>query len=146
MLLLLDVEVLSWSRRKDICGDGGIMKKTLRAGKGSCGPTDLDMVKVNFEVCLEDGTIVSKSLGVDFPVNDGFFCPAMAIAVKHMCEKEKSLFFVESEYGFGTSGRVGGKEGAIPPDAKLRIELELVSWKTVTKKGDDKGADTEDSS
>lgn len=121
MLLLLDVEVLSWSRRKDICGDGGIMKKTLRAGKGSCGPTDLDMVK-------------------------GFFCPAMAIAVKHMCEKEKSLFFVESEYGFGTSGRVGGKEGAIPPDAKLRIELELVSWKTVTKKGDDKGADTEDSS
>lgn len=41
--------------------------------------------------------------------------------------------------GFGEKGRpASGEEGAVPPNATLHIELELVSWKTVTQIGDDK--------
>lgn len=41
--------------------------------------------------------------------------------------------------GFGENGRPSsGKEGAIPPNATLSIELELVSWKTVTEVTNDK--------
>lgn len=41
--------------------------------------------------------------------------------------------------GFGEKGRPAtGEEGAVPPNATLNIELELVSWKTVTEVGDDK--------
>ena len=43
------------------------------------------------------------------------------------------------EDGFGEKGRpASGEEGAVPPNATLHIELELVSWKTVTEVGDDK--------
>lgn len=41
--------------------------------------------------------------------------------------------------GFGEKGRpASGDEGAVPPGATLNIDLELVSWKTVTEVGDDK--------
>lgn len=38
--------------------------------------------------------------------------------------------------GFGEKGRSAvGKEGAVPPNATMLIDLELVSWKTVTEIG-----------
>jgi FK506-binding protein 4/5 len=41
--------------------------------------------------------------------------------------------------GFGEKGRpAAGEEGAVPPNATLLVDLELVSWKTVTEIGDDK--------
>ncbi|GJN03225.1 hypothetical protein PR202_ga20645 [Eleusine coracana subsp. coracana] len=41
--------------------------------------------------------------------------------------------------GFGEQGRsASGAEGAVPPNATLHIDLELISWKTVTLIGDDK--------
>jgi len=41
--------------------------------------------------------------------------------------------------GFGEKGRpAAGEEGDVPPNATLVIDLELVSWKTVTEIGDDK--------
>ena len=41
--------------------------------------------------------------------------------------------------GFGEKGRpAAGEEGAVPPNAALLVDLELVSWKTVTEIGDDK--------
>uniref|UniRef100_A0A6V7QY20 peptidylprolyl isomerase n=1 Tax=Ananas comosus var. bracteatus TaxID=296719 RepID=A0A6V7QY20_ANACO len=102
-------------------------------------PKDLDEVFVKYEARLEDGTVVSKSEGVEFTVQDGFFCPALAKAVKTMKKAEKALLTVKPQYGFGEKGRpASGEEGAVPPNATLHIELELVSWKTVTQIGDDK--------
>jgi FK506-binding protein 4/5 len=41
--------------------------------------------------------------------------------------------------GFGEKGKqASGAEGAVPPNATLHVDLELVSWKTVTLIGDDK--------
>ncbi|CAO2162660.1 unnamed protein product [Urochloa humidicola] len=137
--LQFDVELLSWTSVKDICKDGGIFKKILKEGEKWENPKDPDEVLVKYEARLEDGTVVSKSEGVEFTVKDGYFCPALTKAVKSMKKAEKVLLTVKPQYGFGEKGRpAAGEEGAVPPNATLLIDLELVSWKTVTEIGDDK--------
>ncbi|KAF9620544.1 hypothetical protein IFM89_013209 [Coptis chinensis] len=137
--LQFDVELLSWSSVKDICKDGGIFKKVLTAGEKWENPKDLDEVLVKYEAQLEDGTVVSKSEGVEFTVGDGYFCPALSKAVKTMKKGEKVFLTVKPQYGFGEMGRpASGAEGAVPPSATLHITLELVSWKTVTEVTNDK--------
>lgn len=131
--LQFDVELLSWTSVKDICKDGGIFKKILVEGEKWENPKDLDEVFVRYEARLEDGTLVSKSGGMEFTVGDGYFCPALAKAVKTMKKGEKVLLTVKPQYAFGEVGRsVSGDEAAVPPNATLQITLELVSWKTVT--------------
>lgn len=131
--LQFDVELLSWTSVKDICKDGGIFKKILVEGEKWENPKDLDEVFVKYEALLEDGTLVSKSEGMEFTVGDGYFCPALAKAVKTMKKGEKVLLTVKPQYAFGEVGRpASGDEAAVPPNATLQITLELVSWKSVT--------------
>ncbi|KAL5711713.1 peptidylprolyl isomerase [Ranunculus cassubicifolius] len=137
--LQFDVELLSWSSVKDICKDGGIFKKILKEGEKWENPKDLDEVLVNYEARLEDDTLVSKSEGVEFTVEKGYFCPALTKAVKTMKKGEKALLTVKPQYGFRESGRpASGAESAVPPNATLFITLQLVSWKTVTEVTNDK--------
>ncbi|XP_047069821.1 peptidyl-prolyl cis-trans isomerase FKBP62-like [Lolium rigidum] len=137
--LQFDVELLSWASVKDICKDGGIFKKVLAEGQKWENPKDLDEVLVKYEARLEDGTVVSKSDGVEFAVKDGYFCPALSKAVKTMKKGEKVFLTVKPQYGFGEQGRPASEvDGAVPPNATLHIDLELVSWKTVTLIGDNK--------
>ncbi|KAB2623288.1 70 kDa peptidyl-prolyl isomerase-like [Pyrus ussuriensis x Pyrus communis] len=137
--LQFDVELLSWTSVKDILKDGGVMKKIIIEGEKWENPKDLDEVFVKYEARLEDGTLVSKSDGVEFTVQDGYFCPALAKAVKTMKKGEKVLLTVKPQYGFGEAGRPAtGDEGAVPPNATLQIALELVSWKTVSDVTKDK--------
>ncbi|KAL1557516.1 Peptidyl-prolyl cis-trans isomerase fkbp62 [Salvia divinorum] len=137
--LQFDVELLSWVSVKDICKDGGIFKKVLKEGEKWENPKDPDDVLVNYVAKLEDGTVVSKADGAEFTVEEGLFCPALAKAVKTMKKGEKVLLTVKPQYGFGEKGKsASGNEGAVPPNATLNIELELVSWKIVSSVTDDK--------
>lgn len=137
--LQFDVELLSWVSIKDICKDGGIFKKIVKEGEKWENPKDLDEVFVKYEAKLEDGTIVSMSDGVEFTVEQGHFCPALSKAVKTMKKGEKVTLTVKPQYGFGEKGRpASGDEHAVPPNAALNIDLELVSWKTVSNVTDDK--------
>ncbi|KDO52833.1 hypothetical protein CISIN_1g036950mg [Citrus sinensis] len=132
-MLQFDVELLGWTSVKDICKDGGIFKKILVEGKKWENPKDLDEVFVKYEVRLEDGTLISKSDGVEFTVGDGYFCAALAKAVKTMKKGEKVLLTVKPQYAFGKNGRPAtGDEDAVPSNANLHITLEMVSWKTVS--------------
>ncbi|XP_057781005.1 peptidyl-prolyl cis-trans isomerase FKBP62-like isoform X2 [Salvia miltiorrhiza] len=137
--LQFDVELLSWLSVKDICKDGGVFKKILKEGEKWENPKDPDEVFVKYEARLEDGTRVAKSDGVEFTVQEGHFCPALSKAVKTMKKGEKVLLTVKPQYGFGEKGKsVSGDVGAVPPNATLDIDLELVSWKTVSNVTDDK--------
>ncbi|CAJ1938765.1 unnamed protein product [Sphenostylis stenocarpa] len=131
--LQFDVELLSWTSVKDICKDGGILKNIITEGEKWDNPKDLDEVFVKYEARLEDGTVISKSGGVEFTVEEGYFCLALAKAVKTMKKGEKVLLNVNPQYAFGESGRpASGEEGAVPPNASLQVDLELVSWKNVS--------------
>uniref|UniRef100_A0A0D6QXN0 peptidylprolyl isomerase n=1 Tax=Araucaria cunninghamii TaxID=56994 RepID=A0A0D6QXN0_ARACU len=139
--LKFDVELLSWSSVKDICKDGGIFKKIVKEGEKWENPKEADEVLVKYEAKLEDGTVISKSPedGVEFYVRDGYFCPALSKAVKTMKKGEKVTLTVKPQYGFGDKGREAiGDEAAVPPNATLIINLELVSWKVVDEVTDDK--------
>ncbi|KAL7154212.1 hypothetical protein ABFS83_04G220700 [Erythranthe nasuta] len=137
--LQFDVELLSWVSVKDICKDGGIFKKILKEGEKWENPKDPDEVFVKYEVKLDDGTVVSKSDGVEFTVEEGHFCPALSKAVKTMKKGEAVLLTVKPQYGFGEKGKpASGGDGSVPPNATLNITLELVSWKTVSNVTDDK--------
>ncbi|KAI8002879.1 Peptidyl-prolyl cis-trans isomerase FKBP65 [Camellia lanceoleosa] len=137
--LQFDVELLSWTSVKDICKDGGIIKKILNEGEQWQNPKDLDEVFVKYEARLEDGTLVSKSDGVEFTVGNGYFCPALSKAVKTMKKGEKVHLTVKPQYAFGEKGRPTiGEECAVPPNATLQINLELVSWKVVSEITNDK--------
>ncbi|KAK4492181.1 hypothetical protein RD792_002979 [Penstemon davidsonii] len=137
--LQFDVELLSWVSVKDICKDGGLFKKILKDGEKWENPKDADEVFVKYEAKLEDGTVIAKSDGVEFTVEEGHFCPGLSKAVKTMKKGEKVLLTVKPQYGFGEKGKpASGAEGAVPPNATLDISLELLSWKTVSNVTDDK--------
>lgn len=133
--LQFEVELLSWTSVKDICKDGGILKKILKEGEGWQNPKDLDEVNVKYEARLEDGSLVSQSDGIEFTVQEGYFCPALSRAVKTMKKGEKALLTVKPQYAFGENG---SPEHGIPPNAMLQINLELTSWKTVSDVTTDK--------
>lgn len=137
--LQFNVELLSWTSVKDICKDGGVIKKIIAEGEKWENPKDPDEVLVKFEARLEDGKVVAKSDGVEFTVEEGYFCPALSKAVKTMKKGEKVLLTVKPQYGFGDKGKPApAGEDAVPPNANLQITLELVSWKTVSEITDDK--------
>ncbi|KAG0574693.1 hypothetical protein KC19_VG283100 [Ceratodon purpureus] len=139
--LRFDIELLSWCSVKDVCRDGGVMKKIVREGKSWETPKDSDEVKVNYEVKLEDGTLISKSPddGVKFIVEEGWLCPAFKHAVKSMKIEEVVVLMVQPEYGFGIDGREAkDSEGPVPLNATLIVDLELVSWNSVEIVTDDK--------
>eukprot|EP00250_Pteridium_aquilinum_P033898 c6609_g1_i2 orf=186-926(+) len=88
--LVFDVELLSWASIRDICRDGGILKRIVKEGDGWATPKDADEVIVKYEVRLDDGTIVAKTsdLGMQFYVREGHLCPAIARAIKTMKKGE----------------------------------------------------------
>ncbi|CAA0838652.1 Peptidyl-prolyl cis-trans isomerase FKBP62 [Striga hermonthica] len=150
--LKVEVELLSWISWKDICKDGGLLKKVLVEGEGWQNPRDPDEVFVKFEVQLEDGTAVLKQDAVEFTVREvmgaaGYnlfsfschFCPALSKAVKTMKKGEKAHLLVKPQYGFGEKGKpAAGNEFYVPPNATLQINLKLVSWKIVSDISHDK--------
>lgn len=99
--LQFNVELLSWTSVKDICKDGGVIKKIIAEGEKWENPKDPDEVLgtvvpnsdfcwhpisywlfsngcflhildvVKFEARLEDGKVVAKSDGVEFTVEEG---------------------------------------------------------------------------
>lgn len=132
--LVFDVELLSWTSVRDICRDGGILKRIVKDGDGWATPKDADEVIVKYEVRLDDGTIVAKTsdLGTQFYARDGHFCPAIARAIKTMKKGEVVSLNVKPQYAFGEKGSVGTYQHAkVPPYANLTIDLELVTWKSV---------------
>ncbi|PON78932.1 Peptidyl-prolyl cis-trans isomerase, FKBP-type [Parasponia andersonii] len=131
--LIFDIEMISWSIIRDVTGDGGILKKITREGDGWATPRDGDEVLVKYEVTLENGSVISKSEGDEFYVNDDYICPAISRAVKTMRRGEKAEVAVKFSYGFreiitGTTDMYGD----VPlPASNMTIQLELVSWKSV---------------
>ncbi|WRX21381.1 FKBP-type peptidyl-prolyl cis-trans isomerase domain - like 10 [Theobroma cacao] len=127
--LQFDVELVSWNSVKDICKDGGIFKKILVEGEKWENPKDLDEVFVKYEACLEDGTLISKSDGVEFTVGDGYFCPALAKAVKTMKKGEKVLLTVKPQLkliGKLQDGKIFVKKGHDEEPFEFKIDEEQV--------------------
>ncbi|KAJ6674734.1 PEPTIDYL-PROLYL CIS-TRANS ISOMERASE [Salix viminalis] len=139
--LQFDVELLSWTSVKDICKDGGILKKIIVEGEKWDNPKDLDEVfgTLSMKRGFKMAQLSQSLMGLNSLLEKAISALALAKAVKTMKRGEKVLLTVKPQYGFGENGkRAVGDEGAVPPNATLEITLELLSWKTVSDVTKDK--------
>lgn len=70
---------------------------------------------------------------MEFCISNGYLCPAISIAVKTMRKGEKAELSLKLSYGFRQTGNGSTRiDGEIPSKPNLIIQLELISWKSVT--------------
>ena len=103
----------------------GIVIRTITPGNGaSPGPTDV--VKVNYEGKLVDGTIFDSSLKrgqpAEFPLNG--VVPCWTEALQKMKKGEKAQVVCPSSVAYGDRG----SPPVIPPGATLSFEVELLDF------------------
>ena len=122
----------------DIKGDGGIMKRVLRAGSGIAGRPPADaLCKVHYTGWLMDGTRFDSSrdrIGHPFvKLGSGTELGWLAAAVATMNRGELAEYVCRAEYAYGAKGWKGvGNKWLVPPCSTVRWELELYSWKGFT--------------
>ena len=122
----------------DIKGDGGIMKRVLRAGSGIAGRPPADaLCKVHYTGWLMDGTRFDSSrdrIGHPFvKLGSGTELSWLAAAVATMNRGELAEYVCRAEYAYGAKGWKGvGNKWLVPPCSTVRWEVELYSWKGFT--------------
>lgn len=100
--------------------EGGVSIKleTLRTGAGSF-PTDSDVVFVNYEGRLMDGTVFDSADQTPLPV--GLMIPGFSQGLKRMQVGGRYELWIPSELAYGPEG-----SGPIPANADIEFTVELI--------------------
>lgn len=102
----------------------GLQYKILKPGTGAAKPTDEDVVLINYEGKLENGTTFDKSeQPMPMPVKG--VVPGFSEALKLMPKGAKYRVWIPPSLGYGDKA-----EGPIPAHAVLVFDLELLDWKS----------------
>lgn len=116
----------------DVSSDGGVIKHVLVEGKGSRPPRGYE-VEVHYVGKLEDGTQFDSSRDRDtsfrFVLGEGQVIKGWDLGVATMSVGEKSMLTIQSKYGYGEAGA----GASIPPNATLKFEVELLSFRQKPK-------------
>jgi hypothetical protein len=108
----------AWAARYE-----GVTVETLAAGQGASPGAD-DVVLVNYEGRLPDGTVFDSGEQVAFPVGGGII-PGFAEALTRMQAGGRYEVFIPSEQGYGEKG-----VGPIPPNSDLNFTIELLEFRS----------------
>eukprot|EP01024_Parvocaulis_polyphysoides_P007406 TRINITY_DN12201_c0_g1_i4.p1 TRINITY_DN12201_c0_g1~~TRINITY_DN12201_c0_g1_i4.p1 ORF type:complete len:537 (-),score=109.79 TRINITY_DN12201_c0_g1_i4:556-2166(-) len=138
--LNFEVELLSWHKVNDISKerDNSLIKTVLVEGTGWDKPGERDEILVIYVAYIagaKEPFTQSPEDGIVFTLKEGLFCRAIGETVRTMKKGERVKLEVAPKYGFGSEG---GLDGKVPPDSKLEIELQVLSWKKVEDVTDDK--------
>lgn len=106
----------------------GVEKETLQAGDGENFPTSGDMLTMHYTGTLvSDGSqfdsSVSRGKPFQFVIGIGQVIRGWDEGVTQMSLGEKAILNITSDFGYGSQGA----PGAIPPDADLTFEVELLA-------------------
>jgi len=103
----------------------GVVIRTITPGTGA-SPAATDVVKVNYEGKLIDGTVFDSSIKrgqpAEFPLNG--VVPCWTEAVQKMKKGEKAQIVCPSAVAYGDRG----SPPVIPPGATLSFEIELLDF------------------
>ena len=103
-------------------------KQVIQEGQGPQIPSYGVNAIVHYTGRLMDGTVfdssVSRGQPFVFPLNQGRVIRGWDICVASMKQGEKCILTCPPEYGYGAQGA----GGAIPPNATLQFEIELLGW------------------
>lgn len=123
---------------EDLTGDGGVIKRVIRAGEGPT-PPDGAKCKIHFEAKLLDGTVVDSSAErnenkAPFAVclGKGLLVRGLELALRSMQRHESAEVICRSDYAYGVNGA-----HPIPPSATLRYTVELCVWRQDLTGGND---------
>ena len=130
----------------DVRGDGGVLKRILRAGNAAAGlPIDGMCAKVNYDAYIEGGWFDGRQVDTtrnrneedgDFQfllgesheaVKDGWVIRGLNAGCETMHRGEKAEFIFTPEYAYGTAGSRAHPK--VPPNSTLRYEVEMLTWK-----------------
>ena len=100
----------------------GVTVETLSAGTGP-SPAMEDMVLVNYEGRLADGTVFDSGERVPFPVNG--VVPGFGQALTRMQKGGRYEVFIPADQGYGAQAR-----GQIPANSDLYFTVELIDYRT----------------
>lgn len=101
----------------------GLEVTTLSEGTGG-SPTIDDIVNVNYEGKLPDGTVFDSAEGAIFPVAG--VVPGFSTALQQMQRGGRYEVFIPSDQAYGAEG-AGDR---IPPNADLTFTVELVDFRS----------------
>lgn len=102
----------------------GVQYKVVRSGPADgAQPDSNDLVRVNYEGSLTDGTVFDSSYrrGVPAAMALDQLIPAWQEAIPHMRVGDEWLLYVPPEQGYGAQG-----SGPIPPHSVLVFRIELL--------------------
>lgn len=105
--------------------DSGLQYKVIKAGSGA-SPKATDVVQVNYEGKLIDGTVFDSSYErgepVEFPLNQ--VIPGWTEGLQLMKKGGKYEFYIPADLAYGEAGNVG-----IEPNSTLIFTVELLDVK-----------------
>eukprot|EP00062_Callorhinchus_milii_P013674 gi/632962013/ref/XP_007897075.1/ PREDICTED: peptidyl-prolyl cis-trans isomerase FKBP8 [Callorhinchus milii] len=108
----------------EVLGNGLLKKKVLVAGRGELyQPQKGQNVTIRLKTSLEDGTVLQEEPGLSFTLGDGDVIQALDLCVQLMELDETAQIISDSKYAYGTRGST---QPAIPPSARLHMEVQLV--------------------
>lgn len=109
--------------------DGGVLKQILKEGVGNSLPPQGSKVTVHYTGTLLDGTKFDSSRDRDSPfefdLGKGSVIKAWDIGVATMKKGEQAILTCAPNYAYGE----GGSPPAIPPNATLKFDVEVIDWK-----------------
>ncbi|KAL1496448.1 hypothetical protein AB1Y20_016402 [Prymnesium parvum] len=115
---------------QDVCGDGGVMKRVLRAGTGDPPPAGA-RCKIHFTATLSDGTLVDSSAERNessapfaLSLGHGRLVRGLEAGLRTMRRHERAELVCRADYAYGARGAA-----PIPPHAAVRYEVELCVWR-----------------
>lgn len=109
----------------DFTTDSGLKYKVVREGTGK-QPSATDVVEVNYEGRLKDGTVFDSSYQrgqtIEFPLNR--VIPGWTEGLQLMKEGAEYIFYIPSNLAYGDQDL-----GIIPPNSDLIFRVELIKVK-----------------
>lgn len=131
VVLLIELELVTWKAVETVTDDKKVVKKVLKAGEGYEKPNDGTRAKIKYTAKLSDGTVFEKEgFGDDlyeFTTDEEQVILGLDKAVATMNKGEVALVTIPPEYGFGDV-ETKRSLGVVPPKSTLIYEVELVEF------------------